>query len=344
LARDVLAVYLRLELLVLQRIVRRLSGPDDSPAWAADKLRQLEHLRLEVQALAEAAAGRASGAAADAVAEAYRRGAAEGARELGEQLAERLPPEALALARAAGQRLVNTTGLRVSSWAADVYRAAVQAGAEAVVSGVETRRQASARMVAHLSRRGITGYTDRAGRNWDLATYAEMSVRTSAGQAAVQGHVDRLTAAGRQLVIVSDAPEECALCRPWEGKVLAISASGIGAVTAAGVVTHTLAAAVAAGFQHPGCRHTVTGYVEGLTRLPTSPTADPAGDALRQQQRAFERRVRELRRRVQAVAGLDPQAERKARAQLRAKQQEFAAWRQAHDRKALPYRTQLAAR
>ncbi|MFJ9647656.1 phage minor capsid protein [Streptomyces sp. NPDC101206] len=65
----------------------------------------------------------------------------------------------------------------------------------------------------------ITSFRDRAGRRWQLTSYAEMAVRTATGHAATEARMRTLAEHGVDLVIVSDSPLECPLCRPWEGKV-----------------------------------------------------------------------------------------------------------------------------
>jgi len=140
-----------------------------------------------------------------------------------------------------------------------VYRQAVQAGVSEVLGGQNTRLQAAQHVLDRLVSNGITGYRDAAGRNWSLTSYVEMAVRTGAGQAAVQGHVDALQSAGVDLVKVSDSPRECPKCRPWEGKVLSLSGqvgavlvpSAIGEGAVRVDVEDTLEGARGAGFQHP---------------------------------------------------------------------------------------------
>ncbi|WP_368661496.1 phage minor capsid protein [Streptomyces sp. NA04227] len=56
--------------------------------------------------------------------------------------------------------------------------------------------------------RGINGFVDKAGRNWDMAAYAEMAVRSVTARAAIEGHIDALAKIRGGLVIVS-------LMRPW---------------------------------------------------------------------------------------------------------------------------------
>jgi hypothetical protein len=134
------------------------------------------------------------------------------------------------------------------------------------------------------------------------------------------------------------------VCRPFEGKVLSLSGRTTGRLKDGKAVVASLAQAKSAGLFHNNCRHSHSIYLPGITKGPGKDTADPTGDALRQKQRAYERRVRELKR-ADAIAQEfgGPQATQ-ARAKLRAKQSEFTAWREANDRKNLAYRTSLTAR
>src|SRR5690606_4978208 len=93
--------------------------------------------------------------------------------------------------------------------------------AAAPVLGVQTRRQAAQSAFDAFADRGVRGFVDSRGRSWELRSYVEMAMRSATARAAVEAHSDRLGAAGVELVIVSQAPEECPLCRPWERKVLA---------------------------------------------------------------------------------------------------------------------------
>lgn len=95
--------------------------------------------------------------------------------------------------------------------------------------------------------------------------------------------------------------------------------------TANGIVVHN-------------CRHQLGAYIEGLTK-PMTHTADPAGDAARQEQRRLERGVRQWRRR-EAVAMSDQERAR-ARAKVREWQQALKAHVDANDLKRLRYREQV---
>jgi hypothetical protein len=232
----------------------------------------------------------------------------------------------------------------------DAYRAVQAAGAARIVSGAQTRRQASQAMWQRLIDRGITSFTDKAGRVWKLSSYAEMIGRTNAQRAAIQGQTDRLTSLGLDLVIVSDSVQECKICRPWEGKILTLSGP-VGKVqvehaTRDGVmvdvqVKATLDQARAAGLFHPNCRHSVSAYAPGITKQPTN-TADPEGDEARQRQRYLERQIRKHKER--AVGALTPEAKKKANVAVRAWQKELRDHLAANPKlKRLPYREQIGA-
>ncbi|MFF4989636.1 phage minor capsid protein [Streptosporangium saharense] len=212
----------------------------------------------------------------------------------------------------------------------DAYRAVQAESAARILTGAFTRREAAQAVWQRLVDKGVTSFTDRAGRRWSLSSYAEMATRTNASRAAVQAQNDRLLGLGVDLVFVTDVTQECRLCRPYEGKVLAI---GPGATAGKKTLQHatrdgekvtvdvvaTLDAARLAGFQHPNCRHTVAAYLPGVTKLPTGPTGDPEGDTARQRQRAIERNIR--RYKARAEAALTPQAKRAAEARVREWQQ-----------------------
>lgn len=251
-------------------------------------------------------------------------------------------PEAV-LARAAVD--TSAMSLQVRRWVADAYDAATQTAAADVVTGAATRREVSREMIERLAANGITGFVDRAGRNWEMGAYAEMAARAASAQAAVQGQLDRAQAVGINEVVVSDHGEECKMCRPWEGRVLSINGDSPEKLSDGIKVAGTMADAVAAGFMHPGCRHTVTPYIPGLSQVQRR-TADPEGDALRQQQRAKERAIRRTKRRliVAEEQGKGTPAAVRLRARLDAQRKGFAEWRKEHDRKNLNYRENVKHR
>lgn len=238
---------------------------------------------------------------------------------------------------------------RVLRWAADAFRLlAVEVEREA--GG--TRLQVAQRAWSRITARGVTGFRDRAGRDWALTSYVEMATRSRLARVAVDAHLQQLGAAGLDLVQVSDAPQECALCRPWEAKVLTregapgartvdVEHALIDDETVRVVVAGSVAEALLAGLMHPNCRHSLSGYLPGVTTLPTR-TADPEGDKARQQQRGLERRIRAAK--TQQAAALTAAAKREATARLRAAQSTLITHLDAHpELRRLPKREQIGA-
>lgn len=355
LAKGMLEVYQQAELRLLDLIGRAVADGVDTPQWQERQLIAVQKLRRQTAALLADLDVAGSDAAVAAIQAAYNRGAGVAGVDLvnlgssaGAAGFGGVNTGAVSSIVAAAQGQVSTLGLVIRSQQEAIYRDVVAQTAARMLTEGMNRRQASWDAMQTWADKGVTGFVDRAGRAWSMTSYAEMIARTAASQAIMQGHVDRLDDAGHDLVMISDAPEECSKCRPWEGKVL--SAKGrtrLGHyVTSNGQeydVTATLATATAAGLFHPNCRHRTVIYLPGITP-PLLDTEDPEGDKLRQAQRYKERRVRELKKRVglaERVAGKSSPAATKARADLRAGQSAFKKWRDDNGRKDLNYRTSI---
>lgn len=309
-AKATVELYARAADQILATVAARLARGITSPGWAEQKLIETAALRNEAQQVLDQLLADTPAAVEAGMTTAYE----QGARDAAKDLADLTPPVPRLTNERAVRALVEgatsalrSTHMRILRSTLDVYRSAVwEAGTSSVVTGVRTRRQAAQQVLDRFANQGVTGFVDRAGRAWQLESYAEMAVRTSAGRAQVSGTLDRFTAGGRDLVIVSDAPQECEVCRPWEGRVLSISGATPG--------YPTVGEATGAGLLHANCRHALGAYILGVTRRFTN-TADPEGDAARQEQRRLERGVRQWKRR-EAVA-LDDQAAKVARTKQR---------------------------
>ncbi|CAL9607054.1 hypothetical protein SUDANB95_05510 [Actinosynnema sp. ALI-1.44] len=339
LALALVELYGEVEQKLVADLARRLKAGIDRPDWAADKLGSVNDLRNAVMRMLMQLQEDTTGRVEQAIALAYARGGVAALDELvrlgGLDARQANAIRASLPGAEAVQRLVFAlvstllgTHVRILRWGLDVYREVVASTvATGVLQGTESRIRTAQRTLDRLLARGVTGFVDKAGKRWDLVSYVEMATRTTTAQAAVQGHLDRLADRGIDLVIVSNAPQECKLCRPWEGKVLARDGHDVGGpvtiqrehairdremvrVEVAGSVVE----AVAAGFMHPNCRHSLSAYLPGVTKAPMN-TEDPDGDEARQTLRSLERKVRKEKR--QAAGSIEPAAkafhERKAR-------------------------------
>ncbi|MEV8600451.1 phage minor capsid protein [Streptomyces griseoviridis] len=333
LAAAVADLYEAAEGALLAKVRRALAEGIDSPAWVQLKLAAVGNLQAAVDEVLTALQADASGAIHQALAEAYDRGQQAAIAELGALGVGQTAAAAVALPTAPvvdrlAAAVIADTGpvyVRILRTTMDTYRDVIGRAAAAPALGVQTRRQAAQTALDQFASRGVTGFVDRAGRSWELRSYVEMAMRSAVGRAAVEAHTDRLGDAGVELVIVSQAPEECPLCRPWERKILTRTGPGgarqvevehateddrIVTVTVAG----SLPEARAAKLLHPNCRHTISAYLPGVSRVPKAqPSRGTYEDT--QRQRYLERQVRAWKRR-EAVA-LEEKDTKVARARVR---------------------------
>ena len=314
LVRTLTEMYSAAERRTLELVAKYVARGLDSPDYLQRRLAEIHALQVELRQVVAGLNAHGPQEVAKAVLEAHRLGQADAVRELTRagisetlsSLQTRASIDAItALATKTADKLA-TTHLRILRVGEDAYRSIVGQVAGEAMTGVYTRRTAAQAVLDRFANAGITGFIDEAGRNWNLASYAEMAMRTVTGQSCVQGAIDGYQANGRDLVIVSEVPEDCPMCAEWDGQVLSIS--GDDAEHA------SVQEATDAGLFHPGCRHNLGLYVEGLTN-PSTYVQDEQGYEDSQQQRYLERGVRQWKCR-EAVA-IDDLAAARARAKVR---------------------------
>ncbi|MGW7514791.1 phage minor capsid protein [Streptomyces sp. NPDC054796] len=353
-------LYADAERRLFELIARQLAAGLEAPGWAERKLAAVQQLRRASQAVVDQLGTAVDLEVFEVVAEAYNVGHRSAVAELGaldddgRRLVDEIAPQAQAVDRIAAETVDRITSTHRSILRAivDGFRAVVSEVVAAVSLGTATRRQATADAMRRFADRGITSFRDRSGRRWQLTSYAEMAVRTATARAATEAHTRTLAEAGIDLVVVSDSPRECPLCRPWEGKVLtldgppgartvevehAVDDGRMVSVRVAG----SLDEARRAGLQHPNCRHSTSAYTPGLTRAEPA-RSDPAGYEAGQRQRAIERNIRKHKNREAAAP--TPEAKRAARAKVRQWQAAMRDHLAAHpDLRRLPAREQPGA-
>lgn len=319
---------------LLRIVARRLAAGIETPGWAGVKLLEVMELRRQALVVVD----ELMAAAPEVVEEAVRAGwGASAAGTTNEAVVRALVSNSVSSVTQIRGGILRSVD--------DIYRTVIAEASGPTAAGATTRRQAAQRALDRFARTGISGFRDAAGRNWAIETYAEMTTRTAVGRAQVAGSLQRYTDAGQDLVIVSDAPAECKVCRKWEGKVLSITGNtSTGTRVKGGSTTFTVAGTVrqaqSDGLHHPNCRHRLGRFIPGLTQRMTD-TADPAGDAARQEQRRLERGVREWKRR--AAVALDDQTARTASARAREWQARLRVHVEANDLKRQPQRERIGA-
>ena len=154
----------------------------------------------------------------------------------------------------------------------DTYaRAGRRATMRALLGAEGSPQHASAQLQQDLRRRGVTGFVDRAGRQWRLDSYAEMAVRTTTREAVVQGSMDRMASHGIDLARVSTHGGSCAICSPYEGRLVSLSGQTVEyqgeAVMDASIVPP----------YHPRCRHSLAPVVVDVEAFMRAQQSAPAG-------------------------------------------------------------------
>lgn len=190
-----------------------------------------------------------------------------------------------------------------------------------IMSG-ETMKDRLQAALNEYAAKGLTAYTDAAGRQWKIDSYAEMALRTATNRAQNQGRTEQFKTYGINLIRTSQHMGCSDLCLPYQGKILSLDGR-TGTVTevdpATGnnvtvTITATMDNAIANGYHHPNCRHTDTAYIPG-TPDPEPVKTDEGEAAAEQAQRYNERQIRAWKRR-EAVA-ITPQDKSRASAKVR---------------------------
>ncbi|HUT19891.1 MAG TPA: phage minor capsid protein [Anaerolineae bacterium] len=117
----------------------------------------------------------------------------------------------------------------------------------------QTSKQAAKAFNAKLRQQGITSFTDKAGKRWNMQTYSDMIARTVSQESQRHGSQNRLIERGYDLVEISSHANACDLCEPWQGEIVSLSGDD--------TAHASMADAVAEGLFHPNCGHAVEPYV-----------------------------------------------------------------------------------
>lgn len=333
LSRRLEQLYADVEVSLLRYIAKRLArglGDDD---WAVKRLGEAGVVRSRARRIVSSLQRERDKEIVRMVVAAHAAGASSAARTTG-IAATIATVDSEAASRALVHALsgnLSQADLSILRSADDIYRRVIANVTARGLADEFTRRAAAQAALDMFTDTGITGFTDMAGRNWSLTSYAEMACRTAVNSAARQGVFDELRAEGRDLVIVSGSPSCCEWCAPWEGEVLSIDGMTPG--------YPTLAEAEAEGLWHPNCSHDVSPFIEGLTKRTTIQRGDPERYAARQEQRYLERGLRQWKMR-EAVA-VDDAAAAKAAAKVSEWQSRLTQHIEANDLKRLRYREQI---
>ncbi|EFM10161.1 minor capsid 2 protein [Paenibacillus curdlanolyticus YK9] len=190
----------------------------------------------------------------------------------------------------------------------DVYRQTIYKAQVYHNAGAASLSKAVDMATKEFLDKGIDCITYSDGRKVNVASYAEMALRTAAQRAVFTGEGAKRNALGIRTVAVSSHSNCSPTCLPWQGKVYIDDVYSGG--TAADGPYPLLSTAMAGGLFHPNCRHNMSTYIPGVSKLP-EPVDDSealANYKAEQRQRYMERQIRRYKRREAGAADPDNQA------------------------------------
>lgn len=178
----------------------------------------------------------------------------------------------------------------------DVYRQTIFKSHMYLQNGVKTLPQAIDMATKDFLAKGIDSITYKNGARVNIASYAEMCLRTANHRATLLGEGKKRDEYGIYTVVVSAHANTCKMCEPWQGKVLIDDVFSHG--TKLDGDYPLLSEAIASGLLHPNCRHSITTFFPGITNLPKVPDGKEAIKLYEaeQKQRYLERQIRKWKR------------------------------------------------
>ncbi|MBR2048287.1 MAG: hypothetical protein IJ960_06780 [Oscillospiraceae bacterium] len=333
-AREIADLFAQLELHLIESLRRNLSRhkrqeedeggvggvPERWEAWQAAKLRDIRRFRRENRAILGEYQSVIDAETEALLREQYAEGGSQGFFHTSD---ERL--RSLIEQMQGNEARAERAALRYMD---DVYRKTVLRTATAMTAGGMTLQKATDEATRDFLAQGINCIQYANGRRVNIASYAEMALRTCSTRAMLMGEARQRAKIGVNTVLVSQYGACSDTCLPWQGKVYIDDVfqeyngprGGSFGVSLQGRQYLFLSVAIKAGLFHPNCRHTITTWIEGVSRMPEP--MDPAQiekvSQLEKQQRRMELNVRKAKR---EAAGLtDPEAVKEANRRVRARQ------------------------
>ena len=321
LAGEVLKLYEQAENIMLQRVAQRVSRGVTKSGWTEQKYKEIGTVRKEMQSFISELQRDREAMTRRFIEEAYTSSSSAFVMEARQFASlsgiEHLSPNSIKVVQILSdlENTMNEADRTILRRVDDAYAHIVGEVSAQVAAGTITVREAVSKELERFADKGIGAFIDKAGRVWEMSTYAEMATLTAIERATIAGYVDTMQEYGFDLAIISSHFGACPLCEPWQDVIVSVSGMNPD--------YHSLDEAEDAGCFHPRCLHDIATYYEGVTRQgKTEPDPiKPASEAYstRARQRALERQVRRWKRRM--TVARTPQEERLAYARVRQNQE-----------------------
>ena len=316
-------------------------------AWQAIKLQNLQKFRRENRQIMQEYSDKIDADTRQLMTEQFREGEQEAEAVAGAEPAASVPDvhffgvntpkmERLMQDVVQVEQTAETAALRTMD---DVYRRTVNRAQLAMAAGETTLTKAIDMAVREFLEKGLNSIVYRDGRHVDIADYVRMVLRTTSTRAQLQGKSKRFAELGYDTVLISQYGGCSETCEPWQGRAYIDDVFTIwnGEINGDSGKSRycdkwfpLLSSAIRGGLFHPNCRHTMSLYIDGVTKIPPPIPAEQMQRQreLEARQRAMERKIRKLKR---LEAGTqDPQAVKEYGRKLKQAQQEMKAFVDEH--------------
>ena len=348
-AREIAALFEDLELRLIASLKRNLARhktqeqaeggkngvPEHWEAWQAAKLRELDRFRRENRAIMNEYRSRIDAETRTMLKEQFSEADGSERAFFG---VNRNKLDALMEEMAHNEARVERASLRYME---DVYRKTIMRAASSMAAGGITLQQATDLATKDFLVQGISCIRYKNGRQVNIATYAEMALRTCSTRAMLLGEAQKRDRLGIDTVLCSQYGGCSETCLPWQGLVYIDDVwqpyrgagknfGGTYGYSRNGHSYPLLSVAVRAGLFHPNCRHHLTTWIEGVSTRPA-----PMDKAEVERRAKLEKRQRYLERYVRrwkrlAAGTLEPAKDAEYRRKVRAAQRRVKQFVDAH--------------
>lgn len=317
LAGEMLEVYEQAELKMLGRVQARLAKGITRPGWTERKYGEVMSVRQELSKMVGGLASKRKQMTAQFISDAYSE-SAKAFLDEAESFTDwagitSISPNSAKVAMILSEldEALDAADRVILRQANDIYADVVGRATSLAATGTISVRDAVASELRTFANRGITSFVDKAGRRWEMSTYAEMATLTALEKATIEGYTDTMQAYGFDLAVISEHVGACPLCAAWQGVIISVSGNDSN--------YPSLADAEASGVFHPRCLHHISTYYEGISKntrnKPREVEPPSVSYSTRAKQRQYETQVRKWKRRM-TVADT-PEDERIAYAHVR---------------------------
>lgn len=297
--------------------------PEHWEAWQSAKLRDVQRFRRENEKILGQYSSVIDEETQNLIREQYEEGGADGFFHSSDTRLQSLIDE-----MQNNEARVEKAALRYMN---DVYRQTILRTATAMNAGGMTLQQATDEATKDFLAQGINCVEYSNGRRVNIASYAEMALRTCSTRAMLMGEAKQRERLGIDTVLVSQYGACSDTCLPWQGRVYIDDVfqeyngprGGSFGVSRNGRQYMFLSVAIKGGLFHPNCRHTISTWIEGVSTMPKPMNIKKIErvSKLEKIQRSMERDIRKAKR---ERAGLtDPEAVKKADAKVKELQAEL---------------------